>query len=67
MHWLIPLLVFLGSLLLTGLMHRYALRRGLMDIPNARSSHLVPTPRGGGLAFVSSLMLAVLGSYLIGG
>ncbi|EGW53868.1 MraY family glycosyltransferase [Candidatus Endoriftia persephonae] len=67
MHWLIPLLVFLGSLQLTGLMHRYALRRGLMDIPNARSSHLVPTPRGGGLAFVSSLMLAVLGSYLMGG
>ena len=28
------------------------LRRRLMDQPNARSSHRVPTPRGGGIAFV---------------
>lgn len=28
------------------------LRRGLLDQPNARSSHAIPTPRGGGLAFV---------------
>ena len=28
------------------------LRRGLLDQPNARSSHILPTPRGGGLAFV---------------
>ncbi|MBI3913917.1 MAG: hypothetical protein HY327_06995 [Chloroflexi bacterium] len=26
---------------------RWALRRNLLDIPNERSSHLVPTPRGG--------------------
>ena len=30
----------------------FALSRGMIDIPNERSSHLVPTPRGGGLAFV---------------
>lgn len=29
-----------------------ALRRELLDHPNERSSHSVPTPRGGGLAFV---------------
>ena len=28
------------------------LRRRLLDQPNARSSHRIPTPRGGGLAFV---------------
>ena len=28
------------------------LRRRLLDQPNARSSHRLPTPRGGGLAFV---------------
>jgi Fuc2NAc and GlcNAc transferase len=37
---------------LTGLLRRYALASGLMDIPNARSSHKLPTPRGGGLAIV---------------
>lgn len=27
-------------------------RRNIMDVPNHRSSHAVPTPRGGGLAFI---------------
>jgi Fuc2NAc and GlcNAc transferase len=42
---------------LTGRVRRYALARSLMDLPNARSSHQVPTPRGGGLAIVMSLLL----------
>lgn len=54
------------SLLLTGVLRRYALARSLMDVPNARSSHAVPTPRGGGVAIVLSFLaalplLAVLG------
>jgi UDP-N-acetylmuramyl pentapeptide phosphotransferase/UDP-N-acetylglucosamine-1-phosphate transferase len=31
---------------------RYALKKSLMDIPNDRSSHVQPTPRGGGLGFL---------------
>jgi Fuc2NAc and GlcNAc transferase len=47
------LLIALGaSVLLTGLIRRYALASSLLDIPNARSSHTLPTPRGGGLAIV---------------
>jgi Fuc2NAc and GlcNAc transferase len=40
------------------------LRHGLLDQPNARSSHQRPTPRGGGLAFVlvASLMGPLAGS-----
>ncbi|MGH8436289.1 MAG: glycosyl transferase, partial [Pseudomonas sp.] len=54
------------SLLLTGALRRYALAHSLMDIPNARSSHSVPTPRGGGvsivLSFLASLpVLAIVG------
>lgn len=37
---------------LTGLVRRYAEARLLLDHPNQRSSHRVPTPRGGGLAMV---------------
>ena len=42
------------------------LRRRLLDQPNARSSHIQPTPRGGGLAFVlvGSPAVAYLGSWL---
>jgi Fuc2NAc and GlcNAc transferase len=48
---------------LTGWMRRYALARGLLDMPNARSSHVVATPRAGGLAIV----FAMLGSLAIAG
>ena len=42
------------------------LSRRLLDQPNARSSHRLATPRGGGVSFVlvSSLALAWLGSWL---
>ena len=31
-----------------------------MDIPNERSSHITPTPRGGGIAFVSTSLIGFL-------
>jgi Fuc2NAc and GlcNAc transferase len=40
------------SLGLTGVLRRYALARSLLDVPNGRSSHSIPTPRGGGMAIV---------------
>lgn len=56
-------LLILGSLtatlLLTGGFRRYALSRSLVDIPNVRSSHQVPTPRGGGLALVMVALVAL--------
>ena len=38
------------------LIRRYAERRQIMDHPNERSSHSMPTPRGGGLAIVLIVM-----------
>ena len=51
--------VFAISFFITGAIRRYALARQLMDIPNARSSHSVPTPRGGGVGFVVAFPLAL--------
>ncbi|WP_411959326.1 MraY family glycosyltransferase [Pseudomonas sp. s4] len=48
------------SLLMTAALRRYALARSLLDIPNARSSHTLPTPRGGGVSFVVTFLAAVL-------
>lgn len=56
--WLLPALAGV-SLFLTGILRRYALARSLMDIPNGRSSHSVPTPRGGGVAIVLSFLAAL--------
>lgn len=58
-YWLLLLAVAGLSLILTGGLRRYALSRSLLDIPNARSSHSVPTPRGGGVAIVVSFLLAL--------
>lgn len=51
--------IFVTSLLLTGGVRRYA-RRALLDLPNERSSHSRPTPRGGGLAIVASFLMGML-------
>lgn len=51
---------FITSALLTLAVRKAALRRGLLDIPNIRSSHKVATPRGGGLAIVAVTTLALL-------
>lgn len=55
----IPAGAFGAALVLTGLLRRYALRVRLLDIPNPRSSHSIPTPRGGGLAVVLIFVLGV--------
>lgn len=47
------------SFFLTRAMRRYALSRSLVDIPNARSSHVLPTPRGGGVAIVLTFLMAL--------
>lgn len=56
--------ISLGALLaswwLTGRVRRYALERRLLDIPNARSSHVMATPRGGGVAIVLTTLAAFL-------
>ncbi|MCW8965825.1 MAG: glycosyl transferase, partial [Candidatus Pacearchaeota archaeon] len=50
--------------LLTGLLRRYAISRSVMDIPNERSSHSTPTPRGGGIAIVIIFLIGL--AYLWG-
>jgi len=39
---------------------------GMLDVPNSRSSHTTPTPRGGGIAIVAAATLALLVLALLG-
>jgi Fuc2NAc and GlcNAc transferase len=48
-----------GSWAVTSSVRRYALHADLLDRPNERSSHSVPTPRGGGVAIVVSYLALV--------
>lgn len=58
--WIILVIVVLAAWLMTGWLRRYALSRSIIDVPNARSSHTVPTPRGGGVSIVVTFLLALL-------
>jgi Fuc2NAc and GlcNAc transferase len=51
---------------LTALVRSFALARGVLDIPNRRSSHSQATPRGGGIAIVAAATLALLVLWLRG-
>ena len=58
------LVIFFLSLLvgwmLVGVLRRLTVRWGLIDLPNARSSHAKPTARGGGIAIVLVTLAMVL-------
>ena len=51
--------IFCIALAGTWLARRYALRRRLLDEPGARRSHVVATPRGGGIAIVAAMLPAL--------
>ncbi len=44
--------LFFLSVLLTNSIKMYATHKDVLDVPNARSSHSRPTPKGGGLAII---------------
>ncbi|WP_104472350.1 MraY family glycosyltransferase [Acinetobacter indicus] len=57
---MLPLIIFfLLAFAMTYFMRAYALKKNIIDNPNERSSHSVPTPRGGGVAVVCSYLLAL--------
>lgn len=46
------IIAFLSAFSLTYLVRVFALKKSIVDVPNARSSHTIATPRGGGIAII---------------
>ncbi|MBS1793970.1 MAG: glycosyltransferase family 4 protein [Acidobacteria bacterium] len=66
--WPASFLALLGwTILAVALFRRWSLKRSLLDIPNERSSHSEPTPRGGGVVICFSSLAAFLVYYLATG
>jgi Fuc2NAc and GlcNAc transferase len=63
--WTIGAALLLACIL-TGAVRRFAIRHGLLDRPNERSSHSTPTPRGGGIAIAIASLLAMSVQRLLG-
>lgn len=54
------LIIFILSISITYLARKFALRNKILDLPNERSSHMLPTPRGGGIAIVISFSIVCI-------
>lgn len=52
--------------MLTWITKRFSLKNRILDIPNERSSHSEPTPRGGGLAIVITWYIGITVLFLRG-
>jgi len=65
MIWIVAL-TLLASVVLTDIVRRYALAHSILDVPNQRSSHSAPVPRGGGLSVVVLAGLGCLALALFG-
>lgn len=66
MNNIIIFVVFILSFGLTYFVRKFAVNKNIIDSPNDRSSHTVPTPCGGGLAIVLAFYCALLIFYLSG-
>jgi len=53
-------LTFLLSLMLTYMIAKFSSRMGMLDIPNERSSHVNPIPRGAGVAIFLAYLSVLL-------
>ncbi len=51
--------LFLLSVVLTYVIKLYATKKDVLDIPNERSSHSRPTPKGGGLAIIIAFYIGL--------
>jgi glycosyltransferase WbpL len=51
--------VFFITYYITSYVRNYSLRNNVVDRPNERSSHFIPTPTGGGLAISLSILLSI--------
>ena len=56
---IISLALLFASAFITRQLVKNSNRFAKMDVPNERSSHLTPTPRGGGIAFVATSLVGI--------
>jgi Fuc2NAc and GlcNAc transferase len=60
------LVVLALALLATGRVLRRLRERAILDRPNERSSHAIPTPRGGGIGILAALLPAWMAIVVLG-
>jgi Fuc2NAc and GlcNAc transferase len=60
-HFFIVAIVSFGvSAVFTGILVRQLIKNKVLDIPNERSSHCTPIPRGGGISIITAIIIGWL-------
>jgi len=54
------ILLVITSGIITGIIRRFSINNKLYDIPNKRSSHDIPIPKGGGVSIVITLLVTIV-------
>ena len=62
--WLFLFSLIFVSGFLTWVLVQITTKRAMLDVPNARSSHQVPTPRGGGAALIITYFIGLFAIYI---
>ena len=62
--WLFLFSLIFISAFLTWALIRITRKRAMLDVPNDRSSHQVPTPRGGGAALIITYIVGLFAIYV---
>jgi Fuc2NAc and GlcNAc transferase len=57
--WVTIAASFIATLAGTLALRRWLIAASMMDIPNERSSHATPVPRGGGVVFVAAILAVI--------
>lgn len=63
---LVFVMAIIVSAAVVGWVRQQSLRTNTLDMPNERSSHTIPTPRGGGLGIVVAFSLGLVALVLLG-
>jgi len=58
-------IIILISFLATYLSRKIAIKKSILDIPTERSSHTIPTPKGGGFAILVAWLIGIVYFFLI--
>ncbi len=59
MLYIVCAVIFVMTVVLTAYIRKFAISQSMLDVPNSRSSHSVPTPRGGGVSIVICFIVGV--------
>ncbi len=57
-------ITFFLTILITSLVIKFSSRIGMLDVPNKRSAHVSPTPRGAGVAMFLSYMIILFFTHI---